>query len=158
MSGADIDKLMKIWAATHPDEGSPFSSHEKLYKKIDSIEAGDVPWQSITIKHPNSNSSDASAWQMQHYDVWFRDPKAVIQSILSNPEFKDGFDYAPCMIYNEKHQRIRSNFMSADWAWNQCVSEASFPNYSMPMTVLPGHSWKRSKMCWGNVCPNNTWI
>ena len=131
MPGTNIDDLMRIWAAIHPKDGSPFSSKEELYSKIDSIQDGDVPWKSKTIYHPNANSPDATAWQVKKYEVWYRDPKAVIQSILSNPDFKDGIDYAPCTIYDEKQQRIRGNFMSADWAWNQCVSEAHFDDYSL---------------------------
>lgn len=126
MSAADIDDLMPIWAALHPKEGSPFSSHKDLYEKIDSIQHNDsVPWQSITIKHPNAslpNRHDIPEWQLQDFKVWFRDPKTVIHSILSNPDFKDGIDYVPCIIYNEEHEQVRSNFMSADWAWKQCVS------------------------------------
>ena len=128
MSAADIDDLMQIWAAMHPKEGSPFSSHKDLYEKIDSIQNGDTPWQSITIKHPNAslqNTHHVPEWQLQDFKVWFHDPKALISSILSNPDFKDGMDYAPCMIYDEEHERVRSNFMSADWAWNQCVSETT---------------------------------
>ena len=123
-----IDDLMQIWAAMHPKEGSPFSSHKDLYEKIDSIQNGDAPWQSITIKHPNAslqNTHHVPEWQLQDFKVWFHDPKALISSILSNPDFKDGMDYAPCMIYDEEHERVRSNFMSADWAWNQCVSETT---------------------------------
>jgi hypothetical protein len=119
---------MEIWSAMHPQEGCPFSSHKDLYERIDSIEDGDVSWQSITIKHPNAslNTSDTiPAWQLQDYDVWFRDPQAVIQSILSSPDFKDGFDYAPCSVYNKDHKKICGNFMSGDWAWAQCVSRMS---------------------------------
>jgi hypothetical protein len=127
MSGANINDLMEIWSAMHPQEGSPFSSHQDLYERIDSIEDGDVSWQSITIKHPNAsqNTSNIPAWQLQDYDVWFCDPRAVIKSILSNPNFKDGFDNAPYSVYDENHKRTRGNFMSGDWAWKQCVSKTS---------------------------------
>lgn len=126
MSGTDIDNLMKNWAAIHPKEGGPFSSHGELYSKIDSIQDGDAPWKSKIIHHPNADSPDAPAWQVKKYVVWYRDPKAVIKNILSNSDFKDGIDYAPCKIYDKKQERNRRNFMSADWAWNQCASETSF--------------------------------
>ena len=120
------------------DKGSPFASHKELYKKIDSIENGDVVWKSATIKHPHAgqNPSDTPAWKLQEYEVWYRDPKAVIQTMLSNPDFKDGFDYAPYMVYDEKDERILGNFMSADWAWNQCVSRVTIGVNALELDVL----------------------
>ena len=30
--------------------------------------------------------------------MWIRDPKALVQKQLSNPELKDFIDYAPCQV------------------------------------------------------------
>ncbi|KAG1790332.1 uncharacterized protein HD556DRAFT_1433411 [Suillus plorans] len=38
---------------------------------------------------------------------------------LSNPDFKDGFDHASCQVYSNNHERVFSDFMSGNWAWNQ---------------------------------------
>jgi hypothetical protein len=137
MSAGNIDKLMEIWASLHPNDGGPFDSHNGLYKKIDSIEDGDDPWDSFTIYHPDyqpevddtsatstssSDSDDLPAWKRKGYDVWFRDPKTILQAQLSNPQFKDGIDYTPKVVYNKKNERVWENFMSGNWAWEQCVS------------------------------------
>ena len=28
-------------------------------------------------------------------NVWFQDPRILVHNLLSNPDFKSGFDYAP---------------------------------------------------------------
>jgi hypothetical protein len=35
------------------------------------------------------------------YDVWFQDPQLLIHNIISNPDFKDEFDYAPVQEYSD---------------------------------------------------------
>lgn len=125
MSAGGIDKLMQIWATLHPNEGGPFASHDDLYKKIDSIKDGDAPWQSYTMNHSdmhNTTNNDLPSWQTADYDLWFRDPRKILQDQLSNPKFKDGIDYAPKVVHNDNNERIWENFMSGNWAWKQCVS------------------------------------
>ncbi|KAF8328032.1 hypothetical protein F5887DRAFT_1083299 [Amanita rubescens] len=138
MSGGNIDKLMQIWAALHPKDGSPFAAHDDLYEKIDSIKDGDVPWKSFTMKHPNAsmhNLDGLPSWQKAKYDVWFRDPRKILQGQLSNPLFKDGIDYAPKVVYNDKKERIWENFMSGNWAWKQCNILSEDPNCHGAMFV-----------------------
>ncbi|KAF8338581.1 hypothetical protein F5887DRAFT_1077678 [Amanita rubescens] len=126
MSGGNIDKLMQIWAALHPNDGSPFNSHDGLYEMIDSIKDGDARWRSFTIHHPDVDDANdleydnLPSWKRQEYEVWCRDPKMVLQAQLSNPKFKDGIDYAPKLVYNGKNERVWKDFMSGNWAWNQC--------------------------------------
>ena len=127
MPGSHIDDLMKIWRALDPDAVSPFGSHDDLYEVIDSIEDGGAPWQSFTMNHQNlsgdpQTDNDLPSWQRADYDVWFRDPRKVLNAQLSNPKFRDGIDYAPKFIVGDKNERIWENFMSGNWAWKQCVS------------------------------------
>ena len=113
---------MQIWATIHPKEGSPFASSKELHQLIDSIDDGDAPWQCLTIGHQTAAPVDSPLWQQKKYDVWFRDPRIVLNNMLSNPDFKDGLDYAPRLVYGEQHERIWSDFMTGNWAWTQCVS------------------------------------
>ncbi|KAF8321908.1 hypothetical protein F5887DRAFT_904465, partial [Amanita rubescens] len=124
MSGGNIDKLMEIWASLHPSDGSPFASQKDLYEVIDSIEDGDAPWDSVAMYHPDLSDTNEldnlPSWKKAKYDVWFRDPRKILQGQLSNPKFKDGIDYAPKLVYNDKGERVWGNFMSGNWAWKQC--------------------------------------
>jgi len=95
---------------------------------IDSIKDGDARWKSFAMHHPDVDDAndleydDLPSWKRQEYEVWYRDPKMVLQAQLSNPKFKDGIDYAPKLVYNGKNERVWKDFMSGNWAWNQCVS------------------------------------
>jgi hypothetical protein len=41
--------------------------------------------------------------------------------MLANPDFEKEIDFAPYVELNENGIRRRSAFMSADFAWQQCV-------------------------------------
>ncbi|KAH7918263.1 hypothetical protein BV22DRAFT_1108403 [Leucogyrophana mollusca] len=104
MSAPNIDYLMELWAfeVTKYGGSSPFSSHRDAYQTIDSIQAGDVPWQCLS--------------------VWFRDPDTVIKNMLDNPDFDSQFDYVP-YVYTDSNGQCRwSDVMSGNFAWHQCVS------------------------------------
>lgn len=112
--------------------GSPFASHNEMYDLIDAIKEGDVPWQSMTINwQPEDDAAgtasdpdgqEGSSWKLAKHEVWFRDPRLVVQGILSNPDFNSGFDPAPCQVFNQDGNCIWSDFMTGNWTWDQCVS------------------------------------
>ncbi|KAH9960987.1 hypothetical protein BJV74DRAFT_871953 [Russula compacta] len=53
------------------------------------------------------------------YDVWFQDPKVVLQNQLGNPDFKDEFDYAPFQKFDDNGEQEWKDFMSANWGYEQ---------------------------------------
>ena len=121
MSQADIDTLMQLWAPTTLDGRAPFSNHREMLATIDSINLGDIRWQSFSAKYsgkaPSTNPPD---WMLKEYTVHFRDPLSVVRSIISNPDFKGQFDYAPYREF-ENGKRRWTDVMSGDWAWKQAV-------------------------------------
>ena len=56
----------------------------------------------------------------EEYHLWYRDPRKVVHNILSNPDFNTTLDYTPYREFRDG-KRQYCNFMSGDWAWNQCV-------------------------------------
>lgn len=56
------------------------------------------------------------------YELWYRDPRKVIHNILANPDLVDGIDYVPYREFQDGKRRY-CDFMSGDWAWEQCVRE-----------------------------------
>ena len=61
-------------------------------------------------------------WMTTKYQLWYCDPWKVIHSILKNPELVNSIDYIPyCDLINGKQWYC--DFMSGNWAWDQCVSE-----------------------------------
>jgi Plavaka transposase len=125
MSAGDINFILGLWAASlavHNDK-PPFSNAKDLYNTIDSTPLGDVPWQTFSLQHNGTKpTSDVPSWMQAEYDVWFRDPKALVQNMLSNPDFKSDFDYAPFQEYTADGTHRFRDFMSGNWAWQQAVS------------------------------------
>jgi hypothetical protein len=125
MSASDIDTLLNLWGASAATSGgtAPFQNHKDLYNTIDATPLGDVPWQSFSL-HFNGNlpEGEVTSWMDASYDVWFRDPCELIHNIIANPDFENGFDYAPYQERDAEGSRRYHNFMSANWSWKQAVS------------------------------------
>lgn len=121
MSQGNIDILMELWASTSADGQAPFQDHRDMLETIDDIDGGDTPWQSFTASYsgtkPPGNPPD---WMLKNYTVFFRDPRAVVRSIISNPDFDGQFDYAPYAEFEDEKQRW-TDIMSGNWAWKQAV-------------------------------------
>jgi hypothetical protein len=134
MSAGHIDHLMKLWSATLEPYGgkAPFTSHHELYDTIDAISGGSTPWESFIINITSDSDLDSESasagqprdspsWKNADYEVWYRDPQALIRNLFANPSFCDEFDYAPYHEYDHGQHRF-GDFMSGDWAWRQAVS------------------------------------
>jgi len=127
MSASHINLLLSLWAASlavHGDE-PPFSDATHLYNAIDSIPLGDVRWESFTLRYNGPQPEEnAATWMQTEYDVWYRNPRALVHNLLSNSSFKSGFDYMPYQEYSDRDRRVHRfhDFMSANWAWTQAVS------------------------------------
>lgn len=121
MSQANIDTLLRLWANTLPDGCPPFQNHQGMLATIDAINLKDIKWQSFSAKFsgkiPPASPPD---WMLKDYIVYFRNPLSLVRSMISNPNFKGQFDYAP---YREFEDGLRrwTDVMSGDWAWRQAV-------------------------------------
>lgn len=125
MPGKEIDVLMQIWANSLPgNDDPPFANHSDLYATIDATTVGGAPWQSFSISYAGDipEEREIPPWMLAAYDVWFRDPRLVLQNQLRNPSFKNQFDYAPFQKYNKNGEREWQDFMSANWGYQQAVS------------------------------------
>ena len=131
MSATNINVLLKLWAATLAVHKAtpPFSSHTDLYERIDSTLLGDVRWRGTRLKYegvlPQQN---VPQWMTDEHEVWFRDPRQIVHNMLSNSDFEGEIDYAPFQEYDKDRNHRFQDFMSGNWAWNQCVSVVSHVN------------------------------
>ncbi|KAG2337300.1 hypothetical protein BDR05DRAFT_952748 [Suillus weaverae] len=106
MSAGDIDFVFNLWAASLAAHGDtpPFTNHTDMYDTINSTPLGDVPWQSFSSQYNRilpDDLDDIPSWMKSEYDVWFRDPRLLVHNIISNPDFKDKFNYAPLQEYSD---------------------------------------------------------
>lgn len=130
MSAGDINDLLKLWEASlavHNDK-PPFLSERHLYDTIDATRLGDVKWEAFRLSYdeilPQAAQADDDGvppWMTSKYEVWFRNPHALVKNMLSNPDFKDGFDYAPFQEYDSDRNHRFQDFMSGNWSWRQAV-------------------------------------
>ncbi|KAJ6582258.1 hypothetical protein B0H19DRAFT_1207698 [Mycena capillaripes] len=128
MSAGDIDTLMQIWAAKHPETDPPFSDHVDLYNTIDATDLDHVPWQSFEVCYNLPIPlGDKTPWKTQNYTVYFRDPRLILRSQLANPDFKDEMDYAPKQVFAADGSREYEDFMSGNWAWKRATEIARDP-------------------------------
>jgi hypothetical protein len=124
MSAGDINYLLNLWAASlavHDDE-PPFLRTSDLYNTIDATPLGNVAWESFSLQFNGPQPTEnVPSWMQAEYDVWFWDPRTLVHNLLSNPDFKSSFDYAPYQERTTDGVHRFSDFMSAIWAWKQAV-------------------------------------
>ena len=124
LSNDNVDKLLNLWHATLVpfDASPPILDHRELHSTIDAIKLGHVPWQSYTAQYNGLRPENGPTpeWMTAKYQVWYRDPRKVIHNIFANPDLVEGIDYVPYHEFKDGKRRY-SDFMSGDWAWNQCV-------------------------------------
>jgi hypothetical protein len=117
MSAGDINSLLNMWAATLAPHGDdpPFRNHTDLYNTINSTSLGDVPWESVTATYGGAISDgERSAWMDTEFEVWFHDPKQLVENMIANPDFNGEFDCLPFQEYDTNNNHRFCNFMSGD--------------------------------------------
>jgi hypothetical protein len=148
MSAGDINFILSLWAASlaiHNDE-PPFSNAVDLYNTIDSTPFGNVTWESFSLQYNGTQpTSHVPSWMEAEYDVWFRDPQALVQNLLSNPDFKSDFNYVPFQEYTADGAHRFRDFMSGNWAWHQAVSPCCYYFFDLIlMLIVLGHNCRGS--------------
>lgn len=131
LSAGEIDSLMDIWALWNSESGfdlddiqPPYNGANGLYATIDAIEHGDVAWQSFEVHYTGDVPEDEQTtpeWMAKTYEVWFRDPRAILDHQLRDKTFANGIDYAPKKVTDKNGMRVYTDFMSGDWVWNEAV-------------------------------------
>lgn len=132
LSQKKIDHLLELWAATlipHNDF-APITNHLDLHQQIDAINLGNARWEHTDLKYqgPLPTTTRHPEWKTTVYDLWYRDPRRVVDDILANPEFNGHIDYAAYQEFNGE-KRQYGNVMSGEWAWRQSVriARSTFP-------------------------------
>jgi hypothetical protein len=143
MSASNIDQLLNLWAASllpHQDQ-PPFRDHNDLYKTIDAIPLGDVPWKSFSMSYTGElpNNHEVPTWMESEFDVWYRNPHTVVHNMLANLDFKDQMDYAPYHEFETDGEQRYQDMMSGEWAWRQVVHHLCLDLTSLPLMVCQGY-------------------
>ncbi|KAF8985645.1 hypothetical protein BDQ17DRAFT_1494815 [Cyathus striatus] len=110
-----------MWAATTLDNHdlqshTPWDNANELYSTIDAIQCDSYPWNLYNIQYCGSK------------------PEDLLHEQFSNSDFKDSIHYAPYMQFKDG-RCVCSNFMSADWAWDQCDDMSHLPGSQDTMFI-----------------------
>ncbi len=139
MPASQINDLLQIWCANacNGSESAPFANANDLYHTIDATTISNVPWQSFTVSfNGDLGEGEPPAWKTAEYEVFFRDPRAVLQNQLGNPDFACEMDFSPKQVTDRQGKRCYMDFMSGNWAWKQAVSDSASLNFQIEMSRL----------------------
>jgi hypothetical protein len=127
----NLDLLKAAVTKGNGDLQFPWLSAKKMYETIDQIQAGPAPFCTYYFQYRGPMPPSPPKWMTQTYELYARDPRLVLQQQLATPEFADQFTPVPYRRFKANGDRIFSNLMSGDWAWNQAVKIFLFS--SMPV-------------------------
>lgn len=127
LSATNIEDLLELWARSmsESDIPAPLRSCQEMHALIDSSTLGDSPWQCLVTRPPVGVDARAPGWKQASYEVWYRDPDAVVSAMLDNPDFDGQFDLCPYIDLTADGTRHWSNVMSGNIAWRHCVSRVT---------------------------------
>ena len=124
-SAAQIEKGLDLWSATSFKHGSltgaPWKTAKDMYETIDAVQIGELPFKTHRFYYEGPKPSTPPGWMEEAYNLDARDILAVVREQLATLVFKDQIDYVPYQEFNSTGERIWSNLMSAQWAYQQAV-------------------------------------
>ena len=129
MSEGNTDFLLNLISAMQASHGgsASFHNHTDMHNTIDVNILGEAPWDYFTLNYTGPlpegvSPENAPAWMTVDHEIWYHDPVTLIKNLLSNPDFKDEFDYAPYQEHATDGSHQFHDFMSGNWSWQQAVS------------------------------------
>ncbi|TFK17359.1 hypothetical protein FA15DRAFT_683552 [Coprinopsis marcescibilis] len=146
-SAPDINTGLDVWlaavvnASQDPNATIPWSSARELYATIDKIQHGSAPFVSIPFKYAGPLPDDPPTWMTEEYNLSVHDTQQVIRDQLASPEFALQFDPRPYRQFNNDGERIWSNLLSGDWAWEEAdkiMAENPANKGSMLVPIVSG--------------------
>ncbi|KAF8809249.1 hypothetical protein BYT27DRAFT_7222511 [Phlegmacium glaucopus] len=144
---ASVKKIhhgLDLWQAVMAREGSsrsvPWKAAEDLYHTIDAIQAGHAPWKTFTFKYAGPKPPIPPQWMLEEYELNVRDVLVVLEEQLGTSEFEGEFDYTPYQEFNSSNERVYSNLMSGQWAFQQAdlITEDPKCHGAMFVPVIAG--------------------
>ncbi|THU92773.1 hypothetical protein K435DRAFT_829595 [Dendrothele bispora CBS 962.96] len=126
MSGGNINELLRIWAADS-DRDPPFANKADMLETIDTTIVGDIPWQCFTLSYDSPLPDKPEPWMKKKFEVYYRDPRLLLQQQLGSRDFVGEIDHAPKKVVDQ-NGRVFENFMEGQWIWQQADKLAQDPN------------------------------
>lgn len=126
-SKRQIGRGIDLWRAVLLEQGvhvdPPWNSDKDFYATIDSIQDGHAPWITRILRYtgPKPTEGPIPAWMEEEYELNTRNVLCLLEIQISNSEFNGKFDYVPFKEFNRDGNRVYSNLMSGQWAFQEAV-------------------------------------
>ncbi|KAF8073482.1 hypothetical protein FPV67DRAFT_1559904 [Lyophyllum atratum] len=139
-----INKGLDLWLATTLKAGDdtplPWSSAEEMYRTIDAIQEGDAPFETIYFKYSGPIRPNPPAWMTQTYELYTRNSRTLLHHQLATTDFASMFNPKPYRQFDHRGDRVWSNLMSGDWAWNESdkIAEDKRTHGAMLVPIISG--------------------
>lgn len=129
-SASKVNKALDFWVAAKIQAlktsdcehiNAEWDSAKKMYETIDKIQLGSSPFSTVKIRYSGPRPDNPPSWMNQEYELCYRDTRKVLHDQLATADFASDFDPAPYRQYQANGERVWSNLMSGEWAWDQAV-------------------------------------
>ena len=124
-SEREVNRGLDLWLAAKLKAGDdtplPWSSATEMYATIDAIQEGDAPFTTVKFKYNGPLPPNPPRWMTETYELCTRDSHLLLHHQLATTDFADKFNYKPYRQFNHNGDRVWSNLMSGEWAWNEAV-------------------------------------
>ncbi|KAJ3994076.1 hypothetical protein F5050DRAFT_1576335 [Lentinula boryana] len=144
-SEAEINLALDMWkaqvlAAGGDPDSVPWQRTRHVYDTIDAIDDINVRWTTLDIEYHGPRPPTPPAWMNQKYRVVLRDIRQLFHRQMAMKDWDKIFNKVPYRQFNSQRKRVRSNLMSADWAWAQAdkISEDANTHGSMFVPFVCG--------------------
>ncbi|KAJ3792476.1 hypothetical protein GGU11DRAFT_819026 [Lentinula aff. detonsa] len=144
-SEAEINLALDMWkaqvlAAGGDPDSIPWQRTRHVYDAIDAIDDINVRWTTLDIEYRGPHPPTPPAWMNQKYRVVLRDIRQLFHRQMAMKDWDKIFNKVPYRQFNSQRKRVRSNLMSADWAWAQAdkISEDANTHGSMFVPFVCG--------------------
>ncbi|EAU80506.2 hypothetical protein CC1G_11861 [Coprinopsis cinerea okayama7 len=127
----DFTWLRTEMSAEQKDELVQLINH---YPVVVDDPARDGAWVSYSVEyHGARRSQNAPSWMTNKYDLWFRHPLVILEKQLACPDFDGSMDFVPFRESTPDGKRLYTDFMSANWAWDQADVLSRNPKFKGAM-------------------------
>lgn len=117
-----LDVLLAAMTAAAGEQMKPaWNDAKDMYATIDSIREGSTTWRQAIFRYNGKLPKNPPHWMMEDYVLYYRDVEEVLHEQVGTPEFDGEFDYVPFQEFDGGGDRVWTNLMSGDWAYQKAV-------------------------------------
>ncbi|TFK23906.1 hypothetical protein FA15DRAFT_656387 [Coprinopsis marcescibilis] len=93
-----------------------------LYASINEVQAGSAPFHTVYLQYDGPiPEHDPPKWMTEPIPLCTQNAQEVVLQQLRNREFEDKFNTVPYQEFDATGDRVYSNLLSGDWAWEEAT-------------------------------------